>query len=379
MTTTSDDDGTTPVDAGDAFPVTPAYGSRALGDHDTADTAPIVGLPLVPAPIDPVVTASLDSWPPEPVQPVAPPAYVAPPVRVEPEPVAPAVAVAPEAVAPQAPADEHPTVVLAAGAAGAAYVADDVLPAGPVGRGHRAAKEPHPPKEPKPAREHRSEPAAHGTREPRLRRTGPTPLGRVVLPLILALVSGVAIVAGWIHLQEDRAASATAPNPSASSSSGGPAAPVVGPSAPGSAPSSNPTTSPTTEPASPTPTVSDSPSPVASTPPAVVASSPAASPSGSASSTTVDRSVPVVVLNSTSRVGLAAKVAAQLRKDGWTVVLVGNFRGTLAVTTVYAEGNADAVATMQSDLPTKDRQKPPFGAMNPKRLTVVIGTDYPRS
>jgi hypothetical protein len=85
------------------------------------------------------------------------------------------------------------------------------------------------------------------------------------------------------------------------------------------------------------------------------------------------------VLNSTKRTGLAAKVAAQLRKEGWTVVLVGNFRGLLAVTTVYAEGHADAVATMQGDLPTKDRQKPPFGAMNPKRLTVVIGADYPRS
>jgi hypothetical protein len=34
---------------------------------------------------------------------------------------------------------------------------------------------------------------------------------------------------------------------------------------------------------------------------------------------------------------------------------------------------------MQSDLPTKDRQKPPFGAMSPKRLTVVIGLDYPRT
>ncbi len=367
MTTTSDDDGTSPVDPGDAFPVTPAYGSRALGGHDGADTAPIVGLPLVPPPVDPVVTASLDSWPPEPVQPVAAP-----------------VPVAPEVVAPQASSDEHPTVVLAGAAAGAAYVADDVLPAGPVGRGHRAAKDPHPPTEPKPAKESRAAaaPTAHAARTTGLRRTGPTPLGRVVLPLILALVSGVAIVAAWVHLEDDRAASATAPNPSASSTVGGslgPAAPVVGPSAPGS---SAPSSSPTTEPVSPTPTVSDSPSPVDSTPPAVVASSPAASPSASASSTAatkVDRSVPVVVLNSTARVGLAAKVAAQLRKDGWTVVLVGNFRGTLAVTTVYAEGNEDAVATMQADLPTKDRQKPPFGAMNPTRLTVVIGTDYPRT
>ena len=364
MTTTSDDDGTTPVDPGDAYPVTPAYGSRALGDHDDTETAPIVGLPLVPPPVDPVVTASLDSWPPEPVEPVAP-------------------EVAPEAAAPQVPADEHPTVVLAGAAAGAAYVADDVLPAGPVGRTHRAAKDPKPPKEPKPVKEPRSAaaPTAHAARTSGLRRTGPTPLGRVVLPLILALVSGVAIVAGWIHLQDDREASAPTPGASVDASLG-PAAPVVGPAPPGSSASSSPTVASE----SPSPTVSDSPSvspsTVVSSPPAVVASSPAASPSATASSTAatkVDRSVPVVVLNTTKRVGLAAKVAAQLRKDGWTVVLVGNFRGTLAVTTVYAEGNADAVATMQSDLPTKDRQKPPFGAMNPKRLTVVIGTDYPRT
>jgi hypothetical protein len=346
MTTTSDDDGTTPVDPGDAHPVPSAYGSRALADHDDTDTAPIVGLPLVPPPVDPVVTASLGSWPPGPAEPVATPAYADPPARVEPEPVPPEVVapepVAPEVVAPQASADGHPTAVLAAGAAGAAYVSDDVLPARPVGRSHRASREPAS--------------SARGRRDTGLRRTGPTPLGRVVLPLILALVSGVAIVAGWMHLQDDRAASSS---PSASASSA-----TVG--------SHSPT---------PTPTVSVSPSPsaVVSTPPGVVASSPAASGTATSSpAPKLDRSVPVVVLNSTSRAGLAARVAAQLRTDGWTVVSVGNFRGTLAITTVYAEGHVDAVATMQADLPTKDRHKSPFGAMNPKWLTVVVGLDYPR-
>jgi hypothetical protein len=338
--TTTPDDGTTPVDPGDGFPVRPAYGSRALGDQDFPDTAPVAGLPLVPLPIDPVDVASVDPGPPEPADAIAPP----PPVT-------------PEAVAPQAPADEHETVVLAGAAAGASYVSEDVLPAGHVGRAPRASRTD-------------KEPAAEPTDgEPggrRLRRSGPTPLGRVVLPLILALVSGVAIVAGWIHLQDDRAASTSAPGTSLSPS------PSASPAASGSP--------------SPSPSVSVSPSvsasTVASTPPAVVASSPAASPSGSPSASAapkVDRSVPVVVLNSTNRTGLAAKVAKQLRAEGWTVVLVGNFRGLLAITTVYAEGHADAVATMQSDLPTRDRQKPPFGAMNPKRLTVVIGADYPRT
>ena len=86
----------------------------------------------------------------------------------------------------------------------------------------------------------------------------------------------------------------------------------------------------------------------------------------------------MVVLNSTSRTGLAAKVASQLRRDGWTVVSVGNYRGgRLAVTTVYADGHANAVATMRDDLRGGDRVRQPTGSMNPKRLTVVIGADYP--
>jgi hypothetical protein len=87
-----------------------------------------------------------------------------------------------------------------------------------------------------------------------------------------------------------------------------------------------------------------------------------------------------VVLNSTSRTGLAAKVAASLRRDGWTVVSVGNYRGgRLAVTTVFARGHEDAVATMGKDLRGANLVKPPTGAMNPTRLTVVIGASYPRT
>ena len=90
--------------------------------------------------------------------------------------------------------------------------------------------------------------------------------------------------------------------------------------------------------------------------------------------------MPVVVLNSTRRTGLAAKVAASLRKDGWTVVSVGNYRGgRLAVTTVFARGHADAVATMSDDLAGRSATKQPTAAMNPSRLTVVLGANYPRS
>jgi hypothetical protein len=87
-----------------------------------------------------------------------------------------------------------------------------------------------------------------------------------------------------------------------------------------------------------------------------------------------------VVLNSTLRTGLAARVAAQLRRDGWTVVSVGNYRGgRLAVTTVFAAGHADAVATIGGDLRGTNLVRQPVGAMSPTRLTVVIGASYPRA
>jgi hypothetical protein len=223
-----------------------------------------------------------------------------------------------------APDDERPTVVLTAYGALPAYSLDNVLPTGPVGGRHR-------------------EPGTGPARRPT-----PTRLGRVVLPASLALVSAVALLAAWTHLQETREAqpvSAVQITPGASV-----APPVTVPSA-------------------------------TATPAAHGASSPA--PATSASSTArpvpvVDRSVPVVVLNATPRTGLAAKVAARLRADGWKVVSIGNYRGGVTATTVFATGHADAVATIRRDLPTRDAVARPVGAMSTARLTVVVGPDYPR-
>ena len=260
-------------------------------------------------------------------------------------PVDPAPAVEIPAVPAEPSSAEQETVVLAAPAAAASYLADDIPPAAPVGRRRHSVEEPEP------------------------RRTTPTPLGRALLPLGLALVSAVALVAGWTHLQEDRASSTAAPITSS---------PAATPSASDSAtasPSVSPSASPSVSPSTTASASSGSPSPSTSASGAPVASSPAASPSAK-----VDRSVDVVVLNSTSRTGLAAKVAASLRRDGWTVVQVGNYRGgRLAVTTVFARGHADAVATMGDDLAGPSTTKQPTGSMNPARITVVIGANYPRS
>ena len=311
MTTTSDRDGRTPTDPDPDSPFPTPPAPADYGDADLHSPFPPLPAPAG-APVDLVTAGYAD-----------------------------------------ADADEQPTVVLETHGEPPAYSHDDVLPVGPVGGGRRAARVASAPP----------------------RRTGPTPLGRVVLPAALAVVSGVALVFGWVTLQDDRAQTAARAVPTASARALVPAAPVV-------------STSPTAV-TSTAPVVADSPSaPAASSPaasapaasgsaPAASGSAPASSPSAS-TSTTVDRSVPVVVLNSTARTGLAAKVAAQLSKAGWTVVSIGNYRTRLAATTVFAEGRANAVATIKADLPTDESVRPPAGAMNPARLTVVLGPDYPR-
>jgi hypothetical protein len=86
----------------------------------------------------------------------------------------------------------------------------------------------------------------------------------------------------------------------------------------------------------------------------------------------------VVVLNATSRKGLAGTVAERLRDKGWTVALVGNFRGNVTATTVYyppgAEADAQAAA---AGLPTEPRVRPRFGNLSTTRLTVVVTDSYP--
>jgi cytoskeletal protein RodZ len=86
----------------------------------------------------------------------------------------------------------------------------------------------------------------------------------------------------------------------------------------------------------------------------------------------------VVVLNATSRKGLAGTVAQRLRAKGWTVAVIGNFRGNVPATTVYyppgAQADAEAAA---AGLPTEPRVRPRFGNLSTSRLTVVITDNYP--
>jgi len=118
--------------------------------------------------------------------------------------------------------------------------------------------------------------------------------------------------------------------------------------------------------------------------------SPEASPSASATVpvttapvTTVParatlRDVQVVVLNQTSRAGLASDVADSLRGHGWTVAAVGNFHGTVPATTVYyPPGQELAAQAAAQDLPATPRTRPRFGNLSTSRLTVVVTDSYP--
>ena len=223
-----------------------------------------------------------------------------------------------------------------------AYNATDVLPA-PLPGGRLARR--------------RAEEEARRAEEPTGAKAvvtgGPSAPGRAIIPVALALVSAVALAAAWLHLESDRAAQTGSPAPSASASASASSSPSASPT-----PSSSPSASPT---ATATPTAVASPT--STTKPAA----------------TVDRSVPVVVLNATSRPGLAAKVAASLRAQGWKVTSVGNWsRGGVDATTIFLNGHVDARATIIKDFPAADgRVELPVAGMPKQRMVIVLGKDYP--
>jgi hypothetical protein len=133
----------------------------------------------------------------------------------------------------------------------------------------------------------------------------------------------------------------------------------------------------------PTPTASG-PSPAASP---SATPSPSKSSSAAANRTATPRTtsakpvvrLSVVVLNQTSRTGLARSVSERLRARGWNVVQVGNFRGSIPATTVYYPGGARSSAlALARELPVQARTRPIFGNLSNSRLTVVVADDYPR-
>jgi hypothetical protein len=186
----------------------------------------------------------------------------------------------------------------------------------------------------------------------RAKPSGGSPLGKVLLVLGVAVVCALALLGAWVTLGDD-------------------GDPVAAPSAKPTVPTLTASPSPS---ASASATAAASPSP---TPSRTASASPSPSATATRPAFEVDRSVPVTVLNGTSRTGLAASVAADLRAKGWTVVSVGNWRGGgVDSTTIFAVGNRDAAATMRRDIPSSDLTTRPIGLMNRDRITVVVMDDY---
>lgn len=124
----------------------------------------------------------------------------------------------------------------------------------------------------------------------------------------------------------------------------------------------------------PSPSASANPNPTASR-----SGAPGASASTSAPPTSgaVDHATPLVVLNATTRSGLAARAARVLRGAGWTVRTTGNYRSAAPPTTVYysaasQQASAAAVAAALGGSPAVT-QSSKFSAT---AITVVLGQDY---
>ncbi len=138
------------------------------------------------------------------------------------------------------------------------------------------------------------------------------------------------------------------------------------------------TASPVPHSSTPTRTTPPPSTPPASTAPPRSKSAVSTTPSKERSARPAKR-LAVVVLNQTRRTGLARRVADVLRNRGWSVVAIGNFRGTVAVTTVYYPPGAQAQAgDLAQALAVAPRTRPIFRGLPTTRLTVVVTDNYPR-
>jgi len=179
--------------------------------------------------------------------------------------------------------------------------------------------------------------------------------GRLLLPGLIAVLGICALVVGligWFHNDSsDPSGLVTKPTTTSPVGSSG-------------SPSSSPSTSP-----SPSSTASED---VSESPSSTPSASASASPTATATAPVVIVRAPTVVLNQTRTVGLAARVAARLRAAGWTVTGTGNWRGSIASTTVYyPAGMAAAAQSLAKELGV-DRVRPRVAGMLTNRLTVVL-------
>jgi hypothetical protein len=108
-----------------------------------------------------------------------------------------------------------------------------------------------------------------------------------------------------------------------------------------------------------------------------------ASTSGSASTgatTAGVKSVPLVVLNVTSRTGLAASAAKTFEDGGWTVTSSGNLSNNILSTCAYYDpsdpANLAAATALMAQFPAIKRVKEKFDGLPAGPIVVVLTNDY---
>lgn len=102
------------------------------------------------------------------------------------------------------------------------------------------------------------------------------------------------------------------------------------------------------------------------------------SPTATASAPATVTKVPVVVLNQTTTVGLAAVFRSALRAGGWKVPAIGDFRGNVPATTVYyPPGKKAAAKELMAQFAQVGRIRPAFAGISTTQLTVILGKDFP--
>ena len=128
----------------------------------------------------------------------------------------------------------------------------------------------------------------------------------------------------------------------------------------------------------PTPVVTSRPSPAprTTTPTATSTATSTPTSAGPASSETAPV-LALLVLNNSRIDGLATRAADDFRAGGWPVRGTGNFRGRVAMTTVYYEPGQEASARrLMREFGKIRRMAPRFAGLPGHGLTVVVTRDY---
>lgn len=95
-------------------------------------------------------------------------------------------------------------------------------------------------------------------------------------------------------------------------------------------------------------------------------------PSATPTTSTVERDVPVSVLNNSSIVGAAKAFSAKVASAGWEVVGIGNWTGLIDGNTVYYPPEFKAQAELLAEDVGIKRVRPSVAPMKTDRLTVIL-------